>query len=86
MRESTLLWVPAVRGSLDQSDPSSLMGTFNAVGIVTDGPQDISNGQRPEGGLGHCRDTGVGHILHGPDIQGEVVTDDGPLHPHIEDH
>ena len=46
----------------------------------------ISNGQGSEGGLRHGRDTGVGHIPHGPDVQGEVVADDGPLHRDIGDH
>ena len=60
--------------------------TLAAFGVIGDGPQDISNGQRPEGALRNGRDTGVGHIPHGPDVQDEVVADDGPLHPHIEDH
>ena len=73
-------------GSLDQSDEVSLIKTFTACGVITDGPQDISNGQGSEGGLRHGRDTGVGHIPHGPDVQGEVVTDDCPVHPNIGHH
>ena len=57
--------------------------TFAAFSVIADGPLDISNGQGPEGGLRHGCYTGVGHIPHGPDIEGEVVTDDGSLHPDI---
>ena len=59
------------------------MKTLSAFGVITDGPLDISNGQRPEGGLRHGSHGRVGHIPHGPDVEGEVVTDDGSLHPDI---
>ena len=68
----------------DQSDYVSHIKIFAACRVVTDGPQYVSNGQRPEGGLGHGRHTGVGDVPHGPDVEGEVVTDDGSLHPDIE--
>ena len=61
------------------------VGAFAACGVITDGPQDISNGQRSEGRLGHGRHTRVGHIPHGPDVESKVVTDDCPLHPDIGD-
>ena len=38
------------------------------------------------GGLRHGSHCRVGHIPHGPDVEGKVVTDDGSLHPDIEDH
>ena len=60
--------------------------TLATFGIIADGPLDISNGQRPEGGLRHGSYSRIGHIPHGPDIEGEVVTDDGSLHPDIGHH
>ena len=64
----------------------SFIKTYAARGVITDGPEDISNGQRPERGLRHGFNTGVGDVPHGPDVGGEVVTDDCSLHPDIGDH
>ena len=57
------------------------MRTSTAFGVIIDGPLKISNSQRSEGGLRHGSHGRVGHIPHGPEVEGEVVTDDGSLHP-----
>ena len=68
---------------LDQSSQIRFIQTLSAFGVIADGPLNISNGQRPERGLRYGRNGRVGHIPHGPDVEGEVVTDDGSLHPDI---
>ena len=59
--------------------------TFTTHCVVRDGPVYVPNGERSEGGLGHCQHLGVGDVLHGPDVLHEVVADDGPLHPEVGD-